>query len=342
MNAPDSKQAGRRSLVVVTGLSGAGKSTALHALSDVGYYCVDNLPPALVSKTVHTCAAEGIERIALGMDIRVGAFLDAAQGAIEGLQGHPAGLQVLYLEAADEALVRRFSETRRPHPMLATVAKQGGADGPFAVADGVRLERARLASLRGLATMIVDTTHISVHDLRRDVIASFSSASIGERPMLVRLLSFGFKHGVPLDADLVFDVRFLDNPYFVPGLREQTGEDVAVRDFVLASPGCAELLEHLDGLLGFALPRYQHEGKSYLTVAVGCTGGRHRSVAIAIELAQRLSERLGKPMGIVHRDAGRDTMMKRADSARKPTKASWSSAPPRLDEDAQKEEGEGA
>ncbi len=350
MSAPDAFQEVERSLVVVTGLSGAGKSTALHALADVGYYCVDNLPPALVSKTVQTCGEAGIARIALGIDIRVGAFLDAAEGAIEDLQGHPAGLQVVFLESADDALVRRFSETRRPHPMQTKVAKEVGSSGPFAVADGVRLERVRLASLRDLATMILDTTHMSVHELRRDVIAKFSPSSAAGPRMLVRMLSFGFKHGIPLDADLVFDVRFLDNPHFVRGLRELTGEDGLVREFVLASPGCAELLGHLDTLLDFALPRYQSEGKSYLTVAIGCTGGRHRSVAIAVAMARGLSERLGQPVGIIHRDAARGAMMKQAESARSLAKADWSRpspSPPEVGDvaesaDSTDEEGTGA
>lgn len=298
-------------VVVVTGLSGAGKSTVLRALTDIGYYCIDNLPPSLVAGTVSTCVGGGISRIALGIDIRVGAFLDAAPEALRRLRDVASDVSILYLDAADEALVRRFSETRRPHPMLVEGApgsarpRDDGAQ--LAVVDGVQLERARMAPIRSQATLVIDTTHMSVHELRRQVNDSFAEGA-SEPRMTVRVMSFGFKHGLPLDADLVFDVRFLDNPHFVPSLREHTGDEAAVRDFVLASPGAFELLEHLEALLRFTLPRYEREGKSYLTVAVGCTGGRHRSVTLAIELARRLAEHQSRRIGIVHRDVARGRM----------------------------------
>ncbi len=276
----------RARVVVVTGLSGAGKSTALFALSDIGFYCVDNLPPSLAASTVKTCGESGIERVALGVDIRVGAFLDVAPAALAELLQIASEVTVLYLDASDDALVRRFSETRRPHPVL----KQPGGDAePLAVVDGIRLERSRLAAIRAEATLVVDTGGMSVHELRRHVIELFSPRE-GEKPkMLVRVVSFGFKHGIPLDADLVFDVRFLDNPHFIPELRDHRGDEAIVREFVLASHGCRELLEHIERLLAFSLPRYQAEGKSYLTVAIGCTGGQHRSVAAAGELARTLA-----------------------------------------------------
>lgn len=287
-------------LVVVTGMSGAGKTTALRALDDGGYYCVDNLPPSLASETVRVCAEGGIAQVALGMDVRVGGFLDAAEGALAKLAAHRDALEVIFLDAADEVLVRRFSETRRPHPMLA------GIDGGLGIVDGVKMERERLLPLRHAATTVIDTSHMSVHDLRRYIL----ERSVGDaRRMSVRVMSFGFKHGPPLDANVVMDVRFLDNPYFDPALKDMSGNDDAVKEFVLGSPGTTELLEHLEGLLTFAFPRYEREGKSYLTVAIGCTGGQHRSVAIANEVARRLRARGEWRVGIVHRDVVRGVMM---------------------------------
>lgn len=313
-------------VAVVTGLSGAGKSTALHSLEDLGYFCVDNLPTALVQKTVEVCEAGNIKRIALGIDVRVGSFLDGAVEALEGIGASHRDLVVLFLDASDEALLRRFSETRRPHP-LATAARrvshdeaasgaaQGDVDprrassipprGAVAVLEGVQLERDRLAPLRAKATMVIDTTLLSVHELRRQVIANLGPGKAEQPRMLTRLLSFGFKYGVPVDADLVFDVRLLDNPYFVPELRQLSGTDAPVRDYVLRSPDAAELLEKTEALLSFALPRYEREGKSYLTIAIGCTGGRHRSVAVAAALGDRLREKTGLPILVLHRDAGR-------------------------------------
>lgn len=302
----------RAEVVVVTGLSGAGKSTVLRALTDIGYFCVDNLPPSLVGSTVDTCQRGGIDHVALGIDIRVGAFLDAAPEALRTLRGLASGVTVLFLDAADEALVRRFSETRRPHPMLSEGPAASGrprdSGEMLAVVDGVRLERARMSPIRSQATLLLDTTHMSVHELRRQIVDTFAEGS-AEPHMSVRVMSFGFKHGVPLDADLVFDVRFLDNPHFVPALRDHTGDEPEVREFVLASPGAIELLEHLEALLRFTLPRYEREGKSYLTIAVGCTGGRHRSVTLAIELARRVAAASVRRVGVVHRDLGRRTTM---------------------------------
>jgi UPF0042 nucleotide-binding protein len=292
-------------LVVVTGMSGAGKTTALHALDDIGFYCVDNLPPSLAASTVRICAEAGVERVALGFDVRVGAFLDAAGEEVAQLKKDHADLEVIYLDAAEDTLVRRFSETRRPHPAL--MRQDEPATRLLGVSDGVRLERQRLTRLRHLATQVVDTTHLSVHDLRRHMLKVFSG-EVSATSMRLIVMSFGFKHGLPLDANLVFDVRFLDNPHFEPTLKELTGNDLPVRDFVLASPGCDELLERIDSLLSFSIPRYQQEGKSYLTIAIGCTGGRHRSVAITNELAQRLRRR-GSEVGIAHRDVDRGAIM---------------------------------
>jgi len=296
-------------IVVVTGLSGAGKTTALNALSDAGYYCVDNLPPALATATARVCEAGGIEWVALGMDVRVGAFLDSAGEAIEQLAARRGRLTVLYLDADEEALVRRFGETRRPHPLLS--AGTEAPPGSGSVAEGVRLERQRLEPIRSLATLVVDTSHMSVHELRRQVLARFALRGGVPPTMHTRVMSFGFKYGLPLDADVVFDVRFLDNPFFVPELRELPGTAKAVRQFVMGLPAAGELLDRLQQLLEFALPHYQQEGKSYLTVAVGCTGGRHRSVVVAAELARRLSEVTTERVAIVHRDVARGAMMTR-------------------------------
>lgn len=296
-------------LVIVTGFSGAGKSTALQALADEGYYCVEHLPPSLVAQTVEVCLAAGLRRIALGMDVRVAAFLDSAERALQSLaaQGYP--LAVIFLDASDEVLVRRFSETRRPHPLLAEVVERVDDDErpsgehALAVLDGVRLERARLGVLRNHATVDIDTSLLSAQELRRRVVDLLHPL---RAPRLVtRVLSFGFKYGAPPDVDLLFDVRFLDNPHFVAGLRELAGTDRPVRDFVLAAPGCAELLERVVGFLLFALPRYEAEGKSYLTVGIGCTGGRHRSVALAVEVARRIVASTGRRLAIVHRDINR-------------------------------------
>lgn len=301
-------------VLVVTGLSGAGKSTALGTLADLGYYCVDNLPPSVVPETVRVCAGGAVLPIALGLDVRVGAFLDEALEALETLRQRRGPLAVLFLEAADDVLVRRYSETRRPHPLLSVSSLLDEEDsapgqGSLAVLDGIALERERLASLRACADLIVDTSHLSVHELRREVTTRFGPGEGAGARMRTRVVSFGFKYGVPLDVDLVFDVRFLDNPHFVPTLRERTGNEADVARFVLGSPGCAEFLSLVEQLLRFLLPRFEQEGKSYLTVAIGCTGGKHRSVATANALAERLDPGGERRMGVVHRDVGRDAPM---------------------------------
>ena len=268
-------------IVVVTGVSGAGKSTALRSLEDLGFYCVDNLPTLLAPDAVSLSVQSGMRKVALGIDVRVGSALDKMGQVLDALQQHGT-LEVLFCDASDETLLRRFSETRRPH----TLATEGGA-GAASVARGLELERARLAPLRARATRVIDTTTLSVHELRRFVFATFgpSSAQSTGR-MRMRFVSFGFKYGNPVDADLVFDVRFLDNPYFVPALRQIPGSDPRVRGFVLGLPETGEFLAKIVDLLTYVLPKYEREGKSYLTVAVGCTGGRHRSVVVSDELAR--------------------------------------------------------
>jgi UPF0042 nucleotide-binding protein len=289
-------------VVFITGMSGAGKSTALHALEDLSFYCVDNLPTPLIEQTLAVCERAGLERVALGVDVRVGAFLEEAARAIDALAA-ARDVHVLFFDASDRALLRRYSETRRPHP-LAT--QDGGRGGPaLAALDGVRIERERLAPLRARATHVFDTTALSVHDLRRQVVALLGPASGQTTRMLTRVVSFGFKYGMPVDADVVLDVRFLPNPFFVPALRDLPGTHPDVAGYVLSQPDTGAFVGHARQLLAFALPRYEHEGKAYLTVAVGCTGGRHRSVVIAERLAAELRPLTGLPIRAVHRDVGR-------------------------------------
>jgi len=280
--------------VVVTGLSGSGKSTALRVLEDLGFYCVDNLPVALLARFVELweSSREEVHRVALGIDARERLFLGGFEGAFDEIRRAGVRLEVIYLEASDEVLVRRFSETRRPHP-----AAVGGT-----VEDGIRRERDALRELREVADRIVDTSALTVHELRaalRDMLDRSSASSL-----TVSLVSFGYKYGLPTDADLAFDCRFLPNPFFVEELRPKTGLDQAVADYVLKRDDTQTLLQHLRALLDFALPRYQHEGKSYLTIAIGCTGGRHRSIALVEELKRLLTER-GRRVLVRHRDVER-------------------------------------
>ncbi len=284
-------------VVVVTGLSGAGKSTALHALEDLGFFCIDNLPTLMAPEAVSVCERGGISRLALGMDVRVREFLGEVSSVLEKL-GSLGALRVLFLDASDEALLRRFNETRRPHPL----ARDHGTRDALAVLDGVALERERLAPLRARADDVIDTTALSVHELRRLIVDRFGPLSGGAPRMSVRFVSFGFKYGAPVDADIVLDVRFLDNPHFVPELRPLPGTDPRVADYVLGRPETRDFLKHSLSLLEFALPKYEREGKSYLTVAIGCTGGRHRSVVLADALAKSIG---GEQIAVVHRDLAR-------------------------------------
>jgi len=298
----------RTLVVVVTGVSGAGKSTAINALEDLGFFCVDNLPTPVMKSTLDAFATVGVKRIALGIDVRVRGFLDDAAAALESLSvPGQRELSVVFLDASDEALLRRFSSTRRPHP-LSTTLEPGGEQAANAVLDGIRIERELLTPLRARATLVLDTTRLSVHELRRQVITHFGPGAGLAPRMLTRFVSFGFKFGTPVDADLLFDVRFLDNPHFVPDLRNLPGTNEAVKKFVLAQPDSRGFLERVAALLEFCLPRFEREGKSYLTVAVGCTGGRHRSVVITDELGTLLKKSVGVAIDIVHRDVDRATM----------------------------------
>jgi UPF0042 nucleotide-binding protein len=294
----------RSQVVVVTGLSGAGKSTALHALEDLGYFCVDNLPTSVVTSTVDACESGDVRRIGLGIDMRALAFLDGAGPALERIS-EGRDVVILFLDASDEALLRRFNETRRPHPLTAAASRTVGSSGGLAVLDGVHLERERLAPLRAIATVVIDTTSLSVHALRKQVITHLGPGRAEAPRMVTRLMSFGFKYGIPVDADLVFDVRFLDNPHFVPALRHMPGTDSTVQEFVFRSGEASELVDNYSQLLKFSLPRYEREGKSYLTIGIGCTGGRHRSVAVVEVLADNLRTQVELPISIVHRDIAR-------------------------------------
>ncbi len=295
------------SVVVVTGMSGAGKSTALRALEDIGYFCVDNLPTPVLTQTLVACAVGGKSNVALGLDVRGRSFLEGVNEALDALAAEAADFDVIFLDAADDALLRRFSTTRRPHPLGTVPSGPASSQRPaVAVLDGIEMEREELADLRARATEIIDTTDLSVHDLRRRVIGLFDARGAVKTRM--RILSFGFKYGPPVDADIILDVRFLPNPYFIEELREIPGTEAPVRDYVLAQPDTKEFLDRALPLLEFCLPRYQREGRAYVTIAIGCTGGRHRSVALAEWLSSALKERLGTSLEVVHRDLSRDSL----------------------------------
>ncbi|HVQ77661.1 MAG TPA: RNase adapter RapZ [Candidatus Binatia bacterium] len=282
--------------VVITGLSGAGKSYAIKCLEDLGYFCVDNLPTTLIPTFAELClgSQREIRKVALGVDVREGEYLVHLLENLQELRSRGHSPEVLFLEAADEVLVRRYHETRRRHPM----AGEGN------VLDGIQAERKALAHLREGADRILDTSGLTVHQLRQRLVELYGGASRSDGPT-VSLVSFGFKHGIPYDADLVFDVRFLSNPHFVDGLRTMDGRDRAVADYVFAQPESRDLLARLQDLVGFLLPLYRREGKAYVTVAIGCTGGRHRSVAIVEALRQDLERQELAPL-IRHRDLGRE------------------------------------
>jgi UPF0042 nucleotide-binding protein len=280
-------------LVMVTGMSGAGRSTALKALEDLRYFCVDNIPPTLIPRLVELLGDDPeLDRIGLGVDVRTRNFLRGAGDVIDDLDRSGYQTEVIFLECNDEELVRRYSETRRSHPLAP------GGD----LLTAIQRERERLTPLRARARMVIDTSGLSVHDLRRNLVEYISHGS-GRPRMVTRIVSFGFKFGLPVDADLVFDLRYLPNPHFVPELRPCSGLDEPVADFVLRAPETAELLGDLENLLRHVLPRYEREGKAYLTIGLGCTGGRHRSVCIAETLAGRL--RGDREIVVEHRDIER-------------------------------------
>lgn len=280
-------------IVIITGLSGSGKSTASHALEDMGFFCVDNLPIALLPKLIelHSVMLGEYSKIALVMDLREKEFLRTypERFARFAEQGFP--LEILFLEAADEVLVRRYSETRRSHPLA------GGGS----VLEGIRREREMLAGLRGMATMVIDTSTYNVHQLQSAIRQLFGQGPMGRR-MALTFLSFGYSRGIPPEADLVIDVRFLPNPYFIEELKELPGNDGKIGEYLAGFAETRDFLARFQNLLEFLLPFYEREGKAYLTVAVGCTGGKHRSVAVAEKLAGFFEERY--PVRRRHRDLG--------------------------------------
>ncbi len=278
--------------VIITGLSGAGKTETVKAFEDLGFFCVDNLPPALIPKFAELVAqSEGkINRIALVVDIRSREFFDRLSSALDALEDMGVAYQILFLEASDDVLVRRFKETRRRHPLSA----EGG------VLEGIQEERRRLEPVRGRATRVIDTSNLPPRQLRERIMSTFVNLAEHDRIHVV-VVAFGFKHGIPLDADLVFDVRFLPNPHYVEALRPLTGDAEAVREYVFQSPVTRKFLQKLFDFMLFLLPHYVREGKTQLVVGIGCTGGKHRSIAIADRLAGFLKDR-GYSVTVEHRD----------------------------------------
>ena len=279
-----------RQLVILTGLSGSGKSTVLKTFEDLGFYCVDNLPVALIPtfSELHMQAGGEIQRAALMVDAREGEQLEKLPTILRDLRAeNPATL--VFIEAGEEALLRRFSETRRPHPL--------GHNRP--VREGLRRERVLMEPIRKLADVVIDTTKFNVHELRQFIMRRFQKTD--RRPMMVAVVSFGYKYGIPADADLVFDVRFLPNPHFIPRLRKFSGRDPRIVRYIRSFPQTGEFLRRVEGLLTYLIPHYIGEGKSYLTIAFGCTGGRHRSVMLA-EAVHKALHRRGYASKVVHRD----------------------------------------
>ncbi len=279
-------------LIVVAGMSGAGRSTAAATFEDAGWYVIDNMPAELAGRVVDVVGRpDGIEKIVLVVG-RAGTDLEGLATAITELRQAGTQLRVLYLDAADDVLVRRYEGTRRRHPV-----EGAGVEGAIA------LERALLAPVRNLADVVIDTTDLNVHQLRNRILDVFTEHKLDSK-LRIAVVSFGYSHGLPRDADLVLDCRFLPNPHWIPELRPHTGLDGDVRDYVLGQPAAKEFLTKIDDLVGMLLPAYVDEGKSYLTIAVGCTGGRHRSVAIAEELHNRIEQR-GFLSNISHRDVSK-------------------------------------
>lgn len=280
-------------MVIVTGMSGAGKSSVLRLFEDMGYYCMDNIPPRLINNFLDLTrsASKPMTRVALGVDIRGGAFFEDLQSTVESLKKEKdMEVTTLFLTASDETLVRRYKELRRPHPM----DKAGN------IFDGIQREKNFLAHLRQTSDVLVDTTDKTLGELKEQIDHLFLPA--GEKPaLLISVISFGYKHGIVLDADLVFDVRFVNNPYYVAELRKLTGLDTPLQDYVLQFPETTQFLTKALDLLSFLIPLYIREGKRTLTVALGCTGGRHRSVVMAEMLGQKLSERY-QGVNVSHRD----------------------------------------
>jgi RNase adapter protein RapZ len=293
-NNPPPRGADTHRIVVVTGMSGAGKSTAIKALEDLGYFCIDNLPVMLLPKLLDLVShgtSDEVDKLAIVVDAREARFLEKTPAAFDEVRRQGHHLEVIFFDCQDDALLRRFSETRRRHPI--------SPDG--SVAEGIAQERKLLGQLRALSDQIVDTTRMNVHELRDAITAKFGGPGADDG-LNVTLLSFGFRNGIPPASDLVFDVRFLPNPYFVEGLKPFPGTDPRVSSWVLERTQAQEFLTRLESMLAFLIPQYRAEGKSYLTVSIGCTGGRHRSVALSEELGKRLTEKNRANVKVTHRD----------------------------------------
>ncbi len=281
--------------LIITGMSGAGKSVALRFFEDLGYFCVDNLPPALISKFAQLCTQSGgkIARVALVIDIRGGSFFDALTEELVTLEEEGINFKILFLEASDEVLINRYKESRRRHPLT----------GQGSILDAIKRERGLLEELRGRASMVLDTTNLTLQRLKEKIKEAFLSKE-DMLPLSISLVSFGFKYGLPMDADLVFDVRFLPNPNYVQSLKYLTGKDNPVQDFIFKWPSAQSFSSHLHSLMEFLLPQYSNEGKSHLKIAIGCTGGRHRSVAF-VERLHHFLKRESYPLHVEHRDVKR-------------------------------------
>lgn len=280
------------SFMILSGVSGSGKTTAIRVFEDLGYFCVDNLPPNLFPTFIELCSDSHrrISLVALVMDVREGVFLEFAPKAIEDIRNRGLDFQILFLESSDEVLLRRYQETRRKHPL-----SDGGS-----VLSGITREREMLGPIKELSDQIIDTSSFNIHQLREILIDMYGKSV--PRKLTLNLLSFGFKHGFPQDADIVMDVRFLPNPFYVEELKELTGMDKEVKEFIWNQSDTGKFMEKLVDILGFLIPIYEKEGKSYLTVALGCTGGVHRSIALVEELAERFKD---LSPNVWHRDISR-------------------------------------
>lgn len=281
-----------QSLVIITGMSGSGKHTAFNAFEDLGYFCVDNLPTSLISRLIQMSDASGgeLQELAIVIDVRLGEPLEGFEKLFGEIRQSHTHAKIIFVDASTEVLARRYGETRRLHPLAQDTT----------LLEGIRAERRRLASVRTLADLVIDTSDFSVHDLRDFIYQNFQRTD-QEEVLNVSLVSFGFKHGIPHNSELVFDVRFLPNPYFVPALKEQTGNDPSVAEYMLKQPETGEILGRIHDMLEYLLPKYTREGKKYLTISIGCTGGRHRSVLVANELQKRLKKK-GRKVNLIHRD----------------------------------------
>lgn len=279
--------------VVVTGMSGGGKSTALHMLEDVGFYCVDNLPVPLIEQFVELIAMPGseVEKVALGLDVRVDQPFEDAQKALEKLKENGYNFEILFMEAGDGVLLKRYKETRRMHPL-----SPGGR-----VEDGIHKERKILQDIKEKADYVIDTSNLLTRELKEEIDRIFVKNE-EYNSLMVTILSFGFKHGIPADADLVFDVRFLPNPYYIEELKYKTGNDKEVQDYVMSFPEAGIFIDKLSDMLEFLIPNYVKEGKYQLVIGIGCTGGKHRSVTLANKLYERLKNKGNYGLKIAHRD----------------------------------------